>query len=113
MGMKESWGTGVLAGFLLFIGGFLAIVGIAMLGGGNGAWVLIIAIGILAYASYLKYVSEHSVRVVEQPQAQALNPTHTHLNHADKLGQLKQMLDKGLITPEEYDAKKSEILRNL
>lgn len=113
MGMKESWGTGVLAGFLLFIGGFLAIVGIAMLGGGNGAWVLIIAIGILVYASYLKYVSEHSVRVVEQPQQQPSHSRHASPNHADKLGQLKQMLDKDLITPEEYQVKKAEILRNL
>ena len=113
MGMKESWGTGVLAGFLLFIGGFLAVVGIAMLGNGSGAWVLIVAVGILVYASYLKYVSEHSVRVVEQPQAQPTNSFHTHLNHADKLGQLKQMLDKGLITPEEYEVKKAEILKNL
>jgi hypothetical protein len=34
-------------------------------------------------------------------------------NPAEKLAQLKQMLDSGLITQEMYDAKRDEILRRM
>lgn len=46
-----------------------------------------------------------------QNQSQA--PATQTVDHMGKLAQLKQMLDGGLITQGEYDAKKVEILNKM
>ena len=45
-------------------------------------------------------------------QPQAVTPTAAQ-NHQDKLTQLKQLLDNGLISQADYDAAKADVLKQL
>ncbi|MGZ3588345.1 MAG: PH domain-containing protein [Candidatus Limnocylindrales bacterium] len=47
------------------------------------------------------------------PPATAASPAPPAANSADRLQQLTDLRDKGLITPQEYEAKKAEILQRL
>lgn len=111
MGMGESWGSGLLGAFIAKVGGFLTFIGIFIGMSGHGYGTLIFGVIFLAAGSYMKYVSSQSVRVVEIQQEKVIykQAPATH-SHADKLEQLKKMKDKGLITHEEYEAKKQSIL---
>jgi uncharacterized membrane protein YdbT with pleckstrin-like domain len=47
------------------------------------------------------------------PPAAAASPSAPGVNSADRLQQLTDLRDKGLITPQEYEAKKAEILERM
>ena len=57
-----------------------------------------------------KKANEYVNQKIKESKAQAAAPTVTALSPAEELMKFKQLLDTGIITQEEFDAKKKQLL---
>lgn len=96
-----------------YIAVFSVLLGVAMMCG----WVHMI-IDLVKFLTKKPLVTQGDiVRILKQEQVQAEMMLQSYNNAApsasDKLAELKEMLDSGLITAEEFEAKKQEILSGI
>ena len=110
--LKDVWGTGVVSSFL----------GSAL--GGRGEYYPTDKLELMSYSMLLFFficsgvsISKRKNKAVTllQTQNNFSNDEFSSVNNSnlDTLGKLKELLDAGVITQEDFDNKKSEILKKL
>lgn len=110
----QSWASGgrtCAASAFVIVGVLLLVVGLAF----PPLWALAIVALVIGLVSG-KGDGELTVTWVpsQQPTAVESNASpQPAQNHAATLSQLKAMLDQGLITPDEYESKKAELLSRM
>lgn len=111
--VKNGIGLIIILG-LWYIVVFAGILAIAMYSG----WVFLIIDSVLFIAKKPLISQKQITRIInsEKVQSELLVQAYAGANEpsaADRLAELKEMLDSGLITEEEFNAKKAELLNNI
>lgn len=111
--VKNGIGLIIILG-LWYIVVFAGIIALALYSG----WVFLIIDSILFLLKKPLISQKQITRIInsEKVQSELLAQAYAGANEpsaSDKLAELKEMLDSGLITAEEFNAKKSELLNNL
>ena len=91
-----KWSNGQKISLISYIYSWDAINPILFFGG--------IALVVLAFVIY--WLRLNSKKVVSVQESEEVKPA----SNADELGKYKDLLDKGIITQEEFDAKKKQLL---
>lgn len=110
--VKNGIGLIIILG-LWYIVVFAGIIALALYSG----WVFLIIDSILFFLKKPLISQKQITRIInsEKVQSELLVQAYAGANEpsaADRLAELKEMLDSGLITEEEFNAKKSELLNN-